>query len=133
MVPLALLVVLFISVAYKASSFLFSSGTPLKVYFQQKMDLDEGSLGQNNIVTLFGVKEYLRDYIFPSIPSVWDVMTRGDGSPRYGGVEERRLRLAACSYKGSRPEVALEVNRDATITSTSRKRNSPKELLAFTV
>ncbi|KAG8872471.1 hypothetical protein FRB98_009577, partial [Tulasnella sp. 332] len=122
MVPVALLFVLVISVVYNAFSFPFSPGTPLKVYFQQTMDLDAGALGQNSTVRLVGVKEYLRDHIVPSIPSGWDATKRGNDSVTCGSAGERKVGLVECTYEGLMPKVAPEVNRDFTVVLSRRSR-----------
>lgn len=128
-VSVALLLVLVITVAYNALSFPFSPATPLKVYFQQTMDLDQGALGENSTVTLVGVKGYLRDYVIPSIPSGWDATRRGNDSVQCGATGERRAGLVGCSYEGLMPKVAPEVNRNFTtaLARDGRRKEPPTQ------
>ncbi|KAG9008291.1 hypothetical protein FRB94_013453 [Tulasnella sp. JGI-2019a] len=123
LVPVALVLILIINVGYTMLTFPFSPAAPLKVYFQQTLDLDRGSLGENNTVTLVGVKEYLRDYVVPSIPSGWDAARRGNGTVNCGSAGERKAGLVACSFEGLKPRVSPAMNKNLTIL----KRGAGKE------
>lgn len=80
---------------YTLLAFPFSSASPLKVFFQQKVDLVSGK----NRVSLTGLPGYLGDQILPTIPSTWNqsIECRAVGD---------LIGLATCSWEGLPPSVA---------------------------
>ncbi|KAI5115976.1 hypothetical protein M0805_002625 [Coniferiporia weirii] len=94
--PLALFVVLVVSVLYSALAFPFSVNSPLKLYFQQAMNLDLGT----NTVRLTGARPWLDGRIVPELPSSWNSNTT------CGLSDSIRQGLPSCTWSGLEPHVA---------------------------
>lgn len=87
--------VIVLTTLFNLFAFPFSNEAPLKVYFKQTIDLNEGV----NTVTLTGVEPFLSKYLIPEFPSTANVkVTCSKGS--------RFPELTGCSWKGLQPEVA---------------------------
>ncbi|THH09454.1 hypothetical protein EW145_g2012 [Phellinidium pouzarii] len=110
--PLVLVLVLAASVLYSALAFPFSVDAPLKVFFQQTIDLDSGA----NTVRLTGAHPWLDTRIVPELPSSWDSNTTCEAHDSLRGG------LPTCTWSGLPPHVAtsnssskwLEVNATQT-------------------
>lgn len=101
---LLLVLTLIITVAYNMLAFPFSLSSPLKVYFQQTVDLDANATEPHNLVELVGVQGYLDRYIVPSTPSGQDAVNKG--LVTCGPAGEKRAGLWSCRYPGPPPNVA---------------------------
>ena len=94
-VPSAVLVVLIITVLYNVFAFPFSENSPLKVFFQQTIDLDSG----NNTVHLTGVNPWISRRIVPELPSSW-------GTENVCGHRDSlRANLPECRWPSLEPHV----------------------------
>ena len=84
--------------------FPFTPSSPLKVYFQQTMDLDANPFGTSNTVELMAVKGYLENYVVPSLPSGYDAQKAGQ--LKCADAVEKRKGLYSCTFPGIPPNVA---------------------------
>ncbi|TDL26147.1 Zn-dependent exopeptidase [Rickenella mellea] len=101
---------------YNFFAFPFSSSAPLKVFFQQTIDLNTG----NTNVSLTGVQPWVMKYIIPEIPSSW-------GTNVTCTSDTLRAGLPSCTWPALSPAVApghsknwLKFN--ATLTSPGSAR-----------
>ncbi|KZV82592.1 Zn-dependent exopeptidase [Exidia glandulosa HHB12029] len=95
-VAVAVLLLLVISVPYVLLASSFSESAPLKVYFQQTVDLDTGA----NLVHINSLPGYATRDIIPDLPSA-----RGK-NVTCGASEKRAWNLLDCSWSGYEPSVA---------------------------
>lgn len=101
---LVLLITLIITIAYNMLAFPFSMSSPLKVYFQQTVDLDANATEPHYLVELIAVQGYLDRYVVPSTPSGQDAVNKG--LVTCGSASEKRAGLWSCRYPGPPPNVA---------------------------
>ncbi|KAG8924458.1 hypothetical protein FRC01_011478 [Tulasnella sp. 417] len=101
---LVLVFILIATVAYNMLAFPFSLYSPLKVYFQQTVDLDANGIEPHNVVELVALQGYLERYIVPSTPSGQDAVNKG--LLTCGPPEAKRAGLWSCRYPGPPPNVA---------------------------
>lgn len=111
--------VLVITILYNLLAFPFSQSNPLKIYFQQTMDLDSTANGSNNTVELVAVPGYLEKYIVPSTPS-------GDDAQRTGTVKcapagTRKIGLLSCRFPSLTPNVAPSTTRGSLWSASAAK------------
>ncbi|KAG8923364.1 hypothetical protein FRC01_012846, partial [Tulasnella sp. 417] len=99
-----LIFILIATVVYNMLAFPFSLSSPLKVYFQQTVDLDANATEPHNLVELVAVPGYLERYIVPSTPSGQDAINKG--LLTCGPPEAKRAGLWSCRYPGPPPNVA---------------------------
>jgi len=87
--------------AYNLLAFPFSSSSPLKLFFIQTIDLDNGT----NTVSLSGLPDYLLNPIILSIPSTEDhgVLCTSEG---------RRSGLGTCEWEGLSPSILPNQTQD---------------------
>jgi hypothetical protein len=99
-----LVLLLFVaSTIYNWLAFPFSPEAPLKVFFQQKLELDlstNASVGHTShgrvvraVTTLHGVPEYLDTQVIPHLPSSWGKEIHREFFPRRSG-------LLTCTWEG---------------------------------
>lgn len=84
--------------SYNMLAFPFSSDNPLKVYFQQTIDLDT----LENQVRLTGVSRYLSSSIVTEIPSAY-------GKEVDCGHDSARAGLQTCTWSGLPPNVVAHI------------------------
>ena len=95
---------------YNVFAFPFSQDSPLKVFFQQTVDLDRGK----NLVRLSGSLPWLAEDIVPELPSSWtDHLDCSGWDPVRAGVP-------SCVWPGLTPHVA-EGALSSWITFTTNK------------
>lgn len=97
-VPYIAIVVAIITILYNALAFPFSVNSPLKVFFQQTMDLDAG----NNSIQLTGVDPWLSNRIVPEIPSSWGT------DHRCSHRDSLRAGLPSCLWSGLTPHITAD-------------------------
>ncbi|KIO31881.1 hypothetical protein M407DRAFT_19145 [Tulasnella calospora MUT 4182] len=101
---LVLVFILIITVAYNMLAFPFSMSSPLKVYFQQTVNLDANATEPHSLVELVAVQGYLDRYVVPSTPSGQDAINKGQLT--CGPTVGKRVGLWSCRYPGPPPNVA---------------------------
>ena len=103
-----ILLVFIISTVYSWLAFPFSQETPLKVFFQQMLELDLEPSGNvtRAVTTLTGVPAYIDTEVIPNLPSAWN--------------QERR-----CVPKGGRWTCAWDTNLIPSPGSSYSNNNLP--------
>ncbi|KAH7108438.1 hypothetical protein BKA62DRAFT_682187 [Auriculariales sp. MPI-PUGE-AT-0066] len=97
-VALVLVILLTITVPYNLLAFPFSAQSPLKVFFQHRIDLDSGS--ETGTAHIAGLAPYTASLVVPELPSA-----RATNVSCEKG-NEKRPELVDCSWKGLIPKVA---------------------------
>ena len=93
---------------YNLVAFPFSTGSPLKVFFYQSINLDTGS----NVVNLTGLPGYIDKHIIPSLPSAFGKSIEcSDSGQRQG--------LRTCQWEGLTPVVVTKKASDWLSFNTS--------------
>ncbi|KIJ55609.1 hypothetical protein M422DRAFT_151554 [Sphaerobolus stellatus SS14] len=100
-VSYTLVVVLVITGAYNLLAFPFSHNSPLKVFFKQTINLDDGT----NAVSLTGVSGYINNRILPNLPSTVDQTPNCSAS-------NIRLGLMTCEWEGLAPSILPDNSKD---------------------
>jgi len=103
--------VLIISTLINVFAFPFSDRSPLKVFFQQSVDLDTGI----NKVTLAGVQPFLTKYVIPEIPSAVGAELTCKEGRKYRELNE-------CYWEGIPPRVASGSPRKWITVDTTLRR-----------
>jgi len=102
LIPLFLAFIFLGTFIYNLTAFPFSNESPLKVFFQQSINLDNGS----NLVYLTGVDGYLQshdDNIIIELPSA-------HGKTLACGDDPKKKELTRCSWEGLSPRVVPQHN-----------------------
>ena len=102
LVTVVLGLVLVATIVYNMLSFPFSPSSPLKVYFQQTMDLDKSPHGASNEVNIVGIPHYTQKHILPTIPSMSNPNCTTDLI---------KLDLRSCKFAGLPPNVVPHVSK----------------------
>ncbi|KAE9393394.1 hypothetical protein BT96DRAFT_999504 [Gymnopus androsaceus JB14] len=90
---------------FKGGLFPFSEDAPLKVFFQQKVELSHSSSSSSNanakvVTTLTGAAPFLQDMILPLIPSYLDSVAHGrEVNCSSMNVDQRQSGLVKCSWE----------------------------------
>jgi len=87
-----------VALLYNVFAFPFSENSPIKVFFQQSIDLETGS----NEVTLTGLKPWLSRSLVPELPSSWGAEAQANCSLK----DDLRANVPSCSWHGLPPSVA---------------------------
>ncbi|KAJ3748428.1 hypothetical protein DFH05DRAFT_560843 [Lentinula detonsa] len=98
---------------FEGGLFPFSEDAPLKVFFQQKVELTPSANGIDSatgriVTTLTGAAPFVHDLILPSIPSYRHSLASGrPGGCSDNDVDERKTGLAKCSWETHNSSIAF--------------------------
>ncbi|KAH8119687.1 Zn-dependent exopeptidase [Phellopilus nigrolimitatus] len=95
-IPYTLVLVLVVTTTYNVFSFPFSENSPLKVFFQETINLDSDA----NFVQLSGVNPWLENSIVSELPSAWD------NNRNCSTTDPLRANIPSCTWPGLPPHVA---------------------------